>query len=140
MKTIGVLGIGPQATLDFEVRVHKAAQRLIPSNALSGYPPMIVYHHRRPPVVVADGFSPVHPLQPDPQLLEAARWLASKADFLILTANAPHVFRKEIEHAAGRPLLSMIDATIAEVRRRNWRRIGVLGFFDPQVPVYTQPL
>ena len=34
MKTIGVLGgLGPQATMDFEARVHAAAQRLIPQRA-----------------------------------------------------------------------------------------------------------
>jgi hypothetical protein len=34
MKTIGVPGgLGPQATLDFEARVHAAAQRLIPQLA-----------------------------------------------------------------------------------------------------------
>ena len=34
MKTIGVPGgLGPQATMDFEARVHAAAQRLIPQLA-----------------------------------------------------------------------------------------------------------
>ena len=34
MKTIGVLGgLGPQATMDFEARVHRVAQRLIAPNS-----------------------------------------------------------------------------------------------------------
>ncbi len=37
MKTIGVLGgIGPQATMDFEARVHRVAQRLIPQRLNGG--------------------------------------------------------------------------------------------------------
>lgn len=45
MKTIGVLGgLGPQATMEFEVRVHRAAQRLIPQDGNQGYPPMVVYY------------------------------------------------------------------------------------------------
>ncbi|MFZ4663434.1 MAG: hypothetical protein ACOYNY_40890 [Caldilineaceae bacterium] len=53
MKTIGVLGgIGPQATMDFEQRLHQAAQRLIPRRGNSGYPPLVVYYHRRPPVLI----------------------------------------------------------------------------------------
>ena len=40
MKTFGVLGgLGPQATTDFEARVHHVAQRLIPQYLNTGYPP-----------------------------------------------------------------------------------------------------
>ncbi len=48
MKTIGVLGgLGPQATMDFEARVHRAAQKLIPQLKNAGYPPMLVYYFAR---------------------------------------------------------------------------------------------
>jgi aspartate racemase len=64
MQTIGVLGgLGPQATMDFEARVHQVAQRLIPPRGNSGYPPMVVYYHRRPPFVMsAGGTRPALPL------------------------------------------------------------------------------
>ncbi len=53
MKTIGVLGgLGPQATMDFEQRVHHVAQGLVPPQGNSGYPPMVVYYCRHPPVLV----------------------------------------------------------------------------------------
>jgi aspartate racemase len=140
MKTIGILGTGPQATIDLEVRIHQAAQRRIPQRENTGYPLMIVYHHRRPPVVVKEDGTPELPLRADPQFLDAARWLSEKADFLLIAANSPHLFRKEIEAASGRPVLSMIDVTIDEVQRRNWSKVGVLGFHDCQVPVYTKPM
>jgi len=49
VKTIGVLGgMGPQATMDFERRVHEVSQRLLPRSVNTGYPPMVVFYHRRP--------------------------------------------------------------------------------------------
>ena len=138
MKTIGILGgISPQATMDFEVRLHQAAQRLIPQNGNSGYPPLVVYYHRRPPFVMSDAYTPVFPLQLDPDLLQAAQWLATKADFLVITANGPHILQAQLEQAAGCKVLSMIEVTLEETRRRKWRKIGVLGFPDPRVAIYT---
>jgi aspartate racemase len=141
MKTIGILGgISAQATMDFERRVHEVSQRLIPQRGNSGYPPMLVYYHRRPPIFTKDGLAPVLPIQADPALLEAARWLGSKADFLVIAANGPHMLQKEIEEAANLKVLSMIEQTLAEVKRRGWQKVGVLGFPDLNVPIYTKPL
>jgi aspartate racemase len=141
MKTIGILGgLGPQATMDFEERLHAVAQRLMPQHGSSGHPPLVVYYHRRSPFVMQDERRPVLPLQPDPDLLQAAQWLGARADFLVITANGPHIIQAQIEQASGRKVLSMIEATLVEVQRRDWRKIGVLGFGDPHVPVYAQPM
>jgi aspartate racemase len=141
VKTIGLLGgLGPQATMDLETRLHAVAQRLIAQNGNRGYPPMYVYYHRRPPVFTKDDFTPVLPIEADPELLEAARWLGEKADFLILSANSAHLLQGDIERASGRAVLSMIDATLEEVTRRGWKKVGVLGFPDPNVTVYTHRL
>src|SRR3954468_23949818 len=85
MKTIGVLGgLGPQATMDFEARLHRAAQRVIPPHLNSGYPPMVVWYCRHPPVVGAEDGRPELPLRADPRLLDAARRLGQMADFLVI--------------------------------------------------------
>lgn len=139
-KTIGVLGIGAQATLAFETQLHRAAQRVLAPRATFGYPPLVVYHHRGAPIVVKDDLSPDLPVRADPALLDAARWLATRADLLVLTSNGAHELQNEIEAASGRPIVSMIEATLAEVRRRGWRRVGVLAFFDSSAPVYTRRL
>ena len=139
MKTIGVLGgLGPQATMDFEARVHAAAQRLIPQIANTGYPPMIVTYLRCAPMILGPDYRPILPLQPEPRLLDAARRLGPLVDFLVITANGPHVFQGQIEEAAGRPVLSIIDLTVAEVQRRGWRRVGVIGMGGPHA--YAIPL
>jgi aspartate racemase len=139
MKTVGVLGgIGPQATMDFEARFHRAAQALIPQRGNSGYPPLIVVYLRHAPVMLHDDGSPLLPVQPDPRLFEAAATLGQLADFLVITANAPQVFAEQIAQAAGRPVLNMIDLALAEAQRRGLARIGVLGLGEPTV--YTTRL
>jgi len=139
VKTIGVLGgLGPQATMDFEARVHAASQRLMPGHGNQGYPPMVVYYHRRAPVVTDEDGTPVQPYQTDPRLLDAARRLGAWADFLVIASNGVHYFQDAIEAAAGRPVLSMIDLTLDEVGRRGWQKVGVLTYIEPRV--YRLPL
>ena len=66
MKRIGVLGgMSPQATMDFEARVHRASQRLIPRDWNRGYPRMVVWYHRQLPVRLGEDGRPIVPLQLD---------------------------------------------------------------------------
>jgi len=128
MKRIGVLGgMSAQATVDFEARVHKAAQRLIPQDWNRGYPPMVVWYHRELPIRRDDAGRPVEPRQIDPRVLEAAARLGALTDFLVVPCNAAHVGLDELRKAAGCPVLSMIDAVVEEVVRRGCRRVGLLG-------------
>jgi aspartate racemase len=142
MKTVGVIGgVGPQATMDFERRFHQVAQARIPPAFNTGYPPLAVLYVRRPPALLEDGAGahrPRQPLTPDPTLLEAARRLGTIADFLVITSNFTHVFRREVEQASGRPVLSMIDLVIDELGARQWTNVGVLGVGQPRI--YTEPL
>ena len=140
MKRMGVLGgISAQATMDFEARVHRISQRLVPQEFNAGYPPMVVWYHRRLPVCLGPDGRPLLPMRVDPQLIDAAAWLGKGVDFLVIPCNAAHVGLAEIRDAAGCPVLSMIDAALEEVARRGWRRVGVLGFRTAP-PVYTEPL
>lgn len=139
MKTIGILGgLGPQATMDLEIRLHKAAQRLIPPMQNSGYPPMVVQYYRHPPVLLTEQHVPVFPWQPDPRLLDTARKLGPLADFIIIPSNGAHLFKNNIEQSANREVLSMIDITLDEVVKRKWKRIGALGMMNAKV--YTNRL
>jgi len=140
MQRIGVLGgISPQATMDFETRVHRVAQGLIAQDWNRGYPRMVVWYHRDLPIRVdADG-RPAVPRQIDPGLLEGAAWLGKAADFLVIPCNSAHVGVRQVEAAARCPVLSMVDVALDDVARRGWRRVGVLGFGG--VPaVYVEPL
>jgi len=134
MKTIGVLGgMGPQATMDFEQRVHRIAQRKLPQHVNSGYPPMVVLYHRQPPVVVGPDGTPRKPITLDPGLLDSARTIGAAADFLVILANLPHLIQPQVEQASGRKVLSMIDVTLDAVRARGWKRVGAVGLGIPTI-------
>jgi aspartate racemase len=140
MKRMGVLGgISPQATMDFEERVHRVSQRLIPQDWNAGYPPMVVWYHRRLPVRMGADGRAILPMQIDPQLVDAAAWLGKGVDFLVIPCNAAHVGLAEIRDTSGCPVLSMIDVTVDNVTGRGWKRVGVLGFRTAPT-VYTDPL
>lgn len=140
MKRMGVLGgISPQATMDFEARVHRVSQRLIPQSFNEGYPPMVVWYHRRPPIRMDADRRPLVPREIDPELVEAARWLGKAVDFIVIPCNAAHVGVDAVREAAGCPVLSMIEVTIDEVVRRGCTRVGVTGFAGPPA-VYVDPL
>ncbi|MDQ6693692.1 MAG: amino acid racemase [Chloroflexota bacterium] len=139
MKTIGVIGgMGPQATIDFEALVHTVSQRLIPQWRNTGYPPMLVYYHRYFPLMLDEQGRVVVPSQPEPHLLEKLVEFGKMVDFIVIPANAPHMFLGVIKATSGCRVLSMIDVTLEEVRRRGWRSVGVAGFGRPAV--YLEPL
>jgi aspartate racemase len=48
------------------------------------------------------------------------------------------MLQAEIEQASGRKVLSMIETTLGELRKRQWHRVGVLGLGEPRI--YTAPL
>ncbi len=134
MKTIGVLGgIGPQATMDFEARLHAVAQRSLPLCANEGYPPLVSVYLRHAPVAVGDNRLPLKPLVLDPRLLDAARRLGEWVDLIVIVSNTPHMFLPEIRDAAGCEVLSMIDVAVDELRRREAETVGLLGLGVPQV-------
>src|SRR5438552_18283890 len=109
MKSIGVLGgLGPQATIDFEARVHAVSRKFIPSRRSGGYPPMVVYYYRHPPFLVNEDDSLVLPIRPDPRLIDASQKLSGLADFLVITANAPHLVRDQLATAFRGPVLSIV--------------------------------
>jgi len=134
LPTIGILGgIGPQATMDLEARIHRVAQRLVPQHLNTGYPPLVTVYLRHPPVLVGSDGTPRTPLAIDPRVLAAARRLGAWADFLVIPSNTPHLFLDAIREAAGRPIISIIDVTLAALRRRGADAVGLVGLGIPQI-------
>ncbi len=141
MKTIGILGgMGPQATLDFEERIHKISQHVIPQKLSTGYPPMVSYYLRSVPMQMKNGVF-VEPLVPEKGLLEAAKTMGRISDFLVIVSNTPHFFQKEIEKASGKSVLSMVDVTIDDVKKRKLRKVGILAVgLTLKYGLYQKPL
>jgi aspartate racemase len=128
MKRMGVLGgMSAQATMDFEARVHRCAQRLIPQDWGHGYPPMVVWYHRDLPLRLGPDGRPLEPRQIDASVVDAAARLAPLVDFLVMPCNAAHAGIAELREVTGRPFLSMIDVVLHDVARRKCGRVGVLG-------------
>ncbi len=127
-KIIGILGgMGPQATMDFEQRVHAIAKKLHPPKFSTGYPTMISYYFREVPIAMNEDGSFISPPQPNPDLLEAARKIGTISDFIVITSNTPHFFQKQIEEISGKKVLSMIDATVEEIKKRKDKKIGLMA-------------
>lgn len=108
--------------MDFERRVHRESQKVIPPNTNSGYPPIIVSYCRFPPVLLDQDMRPVVPLQPNPAFLQAAKELGKLADFLVISANGPHEFMGDLEKASGLKVLSMITVTLEKLQQRGWHQ------------------
>jgi aspartate racemase len=119
--------------MEFERRLHEAAQRLIPPQANSGYPPLVVMYMRHPPVLLDDQGATIQPPRPDPRFVTAARRLGPLVDFIVITSNGAHVFAPEVEQESGRPVLSMVALVLEEVRRRSWKGVGLIGMGRPAV-------
>jgi len=136
MRTIGVLGgMGPQATIDFEARVHAAAQEVVPRHLNEGYPPMVTLYLRHAPVLVEEDGTPQQPLKLDPRVLDAAAQLGRWADILVMVSNTSHMFLDKIRAMAGCEVLSIVDVTVEELRRRGKGPVGLVGMGAPQVYV-----
>lgn len=74
-------------------------------------------------------------------VLGAIRNLAAAGcDFAVLTANTTHIIFDRLQAASPIPLLSIVEATAAEARRRGYRRVAVLGtVFTMTGQFYREP-
>lgn len=128
IKRIGVIGgFGQWSTHDIMERILRYSAQHISQYGNRGYPPIDQRWVNRSPLKINEDGSIPDVLEPSAELLDAAKFVGQNVDFLILLANAPHFFRKEIEETAGKPLLSMVDLTVDEVVRRNYKRVGVMA-------------
>ena len=128
MRRIGIIGgFGQWATQDIVNRILKASVVRVPQYGNRGYPPMDIRIVNQAPMKLNPDGSFPDELEPDPSLLEAARFVGTHSDFLILPSNTPHLFKRQIEEASGKPLLSIIDVTVNEVKKRKYKRVGIIA-------------
>lgn len=114
--TLGVLGLGPEAAVDF-------LQRLQAST-----PAAAEHDHIR---VLAD----INPKLADPDVTNAGFLLAEAAgalsgagaDVLAIVNDAAHAHSELIERASGLAIIDMIDAATLAAQAAGARRVGVLG-------------
>ena len=122
MATLGIVGgLGPESTIDYYRRILEEWKRGDPSStpsiiidSLDVNRGLRLVEHDRPGLI---------------EYLSASidRLAAAGADFAAMAANTPHVVFDDLIARSPIPLVSIVEACADEARRRDLRRLGLLG-------------
>ncbi len=124
MKTIGLLGgITCESSLVYYKLINEMTRE-----KLGG-------HHAARSVMVSVDFADIQPLTEAGDwegvlaiLLRAAQGIErGGADQLVLCANTAHKLADEIGRGIGIPIVHIVDATAAEIKKSGMRKVGLLG-------------
>ncbi len=124
MKTIGLLGgMTAESSLVYYKLINEIARERLGGN------------HSAKSVMVSVDFGEVEPHMERGEweqvlgyMLEASRAIErGGADFLVLCTNTMHRFVAEIDQEISIPLLHIVDATAAEIKKAGLRKVGLLG-------------
>lgn len=124
MKKIGLIGgLGPEATVDYYNRIIDAFKN---EKADLNYPEIIIY---------SVNMSEFIGLMREKKYDDAATKIIDKidllkkagADFAAITANTPHMLFDKISEKSSLHLISIVEATLEECRRKGVKRAGLLG-------------
>jgi aspartate racemase len=120
--TLGIIGgLGPESTIDYYRRILEEWERIDPRSS-----PHIVMDS----LDVDYGLSLVEHDRPKlvEYLLESVQRLAAAGcDFGAMAANTPHVVFDDLVARSPIPLISIVEATAEEAKRRGMKRVGLLG-------------
>ncbi len=124
MKTLGIVGgLGPESTIDY-YRSIIALFREKTNN--DGYPHILIDS-----LDVDLGIRLVEGqawTQLADYLAQGFRRLAGAgADFGLMAANTPHIVFDEVRKLSPIPLISIVEATCDDVKRRGLKRVALLG-------------
>jgi aspartate racemase len=123
-KTIGLIGgMSWESSLHYYRLINEAVRR-----RLGGL-------HSAKLVLYSVDFEPIERMQAQDRWSDAGEVLADAArrleragaDLLVLCTNTMHRVAEQIESSVSIPLLHIADATAAEVKRHQLRRVGLLG-------------
>jgi aspartate racemase len=122
VATLGIVGgLGPESTIDYYRRILAEWKREDPSSS---------------PSIIIDSLDVDRGLRlvahDRPALVEylaasLRRLAAAGADFAAMAANTPHVVFDELAARSPIPMVSIVEACAEEARRRDLRRLGLLG-------------
>ena len=123
MKTAGIVGgLGPESTIDY----YRSIIALYREKVGDGYPPLIINSLDVDRGLRLLGANDLQQLAE--YLAGSFRQLAGAgADFGFMAANTPHVVFDEVQRSSPIPLLSIVEATLEEVKRRGLKAVGLLG-------------
>ena len=133
MKTLGLIGgTGPESTIEYYrllvARYREQADGHSPRVIITSIDlkQMIEWMTAGNLAAVTDGLA-----------AEFERLRIAGADFAALTANTPHIVFDELQARSSLPLISIVEATCEEVRKRGLNTVGLFGTrFTMQAPFY----
>ncbi len=138
MRTVGILGgIGPESTVDYYRGIVAGYREQRPDGS---YPSILIN---------SLSVSKLLGWMDAGQLGEVVDYLAAElqklvragADFGIIAANTPHIVFDDLQRRSAIPLISIVEATCAEAKRRGIRTAGLLGTrFTMQASFYPDVL
>jgi aspartate racemase len=134
MAIVGLVGgLGPESTIDYYRRLLDGWKRHQPGSA-----PSIV-------IDSLDAQVALRLVQADrPALIEyllasLRRLAGAGVDFAAITANTAHIVFDELVGQSPVPLLSIVEACVAEARRQGFKRLLLLGTrFTLEAPFYPE--
>jgi aspartate racemase len=124
MRKAGLIGgMGPESTLDYYSAIINAFKN---KEGIMNYPDMIIY---------SVNLSEFLDLMKTKAYEKVVDLLVSKldalkqagADFGAITANTPHMLFDAINKRSPLPLISIVEATCEETRKRGLKKPGLLG-------------
>jgi aspartate racemase len=124
MRKAGLIGgMGPESTLEYYNAIINAFKN---EQGILDYPEMIIY---------SVNLSQFINLMKKKSYDEIVEMLVSKleslrkagADFAAITANTPHLLFDRIKEKTSLPLISIVEATLAEAKKKGLKRPGLFG-------------
>lgn len=124
MKRGGLIGgMGPESTLEYYNAIINAFKN---DQGVLDYPEMVIYS------VNLSQFIDLMKIKAYDEIVEM---LVSKleslklagADFAAITANTPHLLFDRIREKTNLPLISIVEATLEETKRKGLKRPGLFG-------------
>jgi len=124
MKKIGIIGgLGPEATVDYYKEIINAFKN---EKGDLDYPEIIIYS-----VNMAHFIG----LMREKKYEQATAYIAEKiealkqagSDFAALSANTPHQLFDQLREHSGIPLISIVEATCNEAKRKRFKKTGLFG-------------
>ena len=124
MKTVGIIGgIGPESTIEYYRSIIAGYRAQRPD----GSSPSIILNsldvNKLLDLMGASRLGEVTDYLVD----ELQRLGRAGADFGIIAANTPHIVFGDLKQRSPIPLISIVEATCAEARKRGLPTVGLLG-------------
>lgn len=124
MKTVGIVGgLGPESTIEYYRSIIELYQK---STTDGSYPPIIINSidvNRALRLLTGNNLTEL-----TNYLVKAIERLAvAGADFGLLSANTAHIVFNDVRRLSPLPLISIVEATCDEAKRRGLRSVSLLG-------------